>query len=312
MSVKIHFLNVGAGDCTIVDFPERTVHSTGKQKDSRIMMIDINDCGPEGEYTDVLSYYKNHFRKANGSIRSIFRFVCTHPHKDHITGLHRLMEDKEVTVSNFWDIKNDFYPEDWENDPSPEDWEMYQKIKQKEIHGLTVLTYDDKTKPKQFWDDSEDRITIISPSPELYKQTHYNSDNEKLEGEAVNLNNTPYVLILQINSVRALFASDAEDVCWQYILKHHSEKIKDIDILKAAHHGRKNGFYEEAVKLMNPKHIVFSNSKGYDCDHGADKKYKKACPNATIYKTCDLGNIICDVSFEGAITFTSAQKKKVT
>jgi competence protein ComEC len=310
MSVKIHFLNVGAGDCTIVDFPSRTVKSSGRQKNSRIMMIDINDCGAEGDFTDVISYYKNNFKDSNGHIRNIFRFICTHPHKDHITGLDRLFNDKQIGIVNFWDVKNDFYPEDWENDPSPEDWKMYEKIKKGELKDLTVLTYDDKTEPKQYWKDDEDRVTIISPSTDLYNQTHFDSEGTKKQGEAINLNNTPYVLILKVNSISILFASDAENICWDYILEHHKEQIRDIDILKAAHHGRENGFYEDAVKLMNPRYIVFSNSEGYDCEHGAENLYKDTCPNAKIYKTCDLGDIICEVSFEGIINFSNNRKKK--
>lgn len=310
MALKIHFLNVGAGDCTIVDFPERSIKTRGKQKDSRIMMIDINDYGPYGEFTDVLAYYKNNFKNSNEAIRNLFRFICTHPHKDHITGLDRLFNDKQIVISNFWNIKNDFYPEDWKNDPSPKDWEMYQKIKKGEVKDVNVLTYDDKTEPTQFWNDDEDRITIISPSTELYIQTHYDSEGKKKKGEAINLNNTPYVLVLNFNTIKVLFASDAEDICWQYILKHHKNEIKNIDILKAAHHGRENGFYEEAVKIMNPSHIIFSNSDGHDCENGADKKYKAVCPNASIYKTCDLGDIVCEISFNGAISFTYNKKKK--
>jgi competence protein ComEC len=85
MSVKIHFLDVGAGDCTIIDFPNRT--SGDERYTSRIMMIDINSC-PDSGYTDVIKYFKGKFSK-----RSLFRFVCTHPHKDHITGLNELFDE---------------------------------------------------------------------------------------------------------------------------------------------------------------------------------------------------------------------------
>ena len=81
---------------------------------------------------------------------------------------------------------------------------------------------------------------------------------------------------------------------------NHKEKIKDVDILKAPHHGRESAFHEEAVKIMNPKHIIFSVSE--DCEHTVPEKYEKAAPRAIIYKTCDLGSFILDCDFEGNIS----------
>jgi competence protein ComEC len=302
MSVKIHFVNVGAGDCTIVDFPDREISSTKRKKSSRVMMIDINNCIETNNTTNIFEYYKKHFNTGS-SIRPIFRFVCTHPHKDHITGIDYLFSKSNIGISNFWNIEHDFYPEDWKNDPSPEDWEMYKKIKEGRIVGLNVLNLDDNTTPGDFWSDDEDRITILSPSLELYNATHYKLDGSKRKGEEVDLNNMPFVLLLKVNNIKILFASDAEDICWKYILDKHKDKLKNIDILKAAHHGRLNGFSEEAIKLMSPKYIIFSNSEKHDCDHGAEKEYKKAVPNVKIYKTCTHGNILSNVSFDGVITF---------
>lgn len=302
MGVKIHFLNVGAGDCTIIHFPERTVKGSGKTKSERIMMIDINQCE---DYTNVFKYYKKHFRDATGYVKPIFRFVCSHPHKDHITGIHELFEESGITIYNFWNVKNDFYPEDWIDDPSPEDWEQYEKIKNRQVDGLNVFDLQRESTPRNFWDDTEDRITILSPSTELYECAHTKEDGTKRKGEAVKLNEMPFVLLIKINALRLLFASDAEGKCWTDMLEGCESDLESIDILKAAHHGRLSGFNEDAVKKMSPTYIIFSNSKSKDEDHGAQDEYLEASPKSTIYKTWEYGNIVADCEFDGTITFTN-------
>lgn len=102
-----------------------------------------------------------------------------------------------------------------------------------------------------------------------------------------------------MNNLKVVLAGDAEAKCWEYILKHHKDKIANIDILKAPHHGRESAFHEEAVRVMNPGHIVFSASE--DCEFLVPEKYRKAAPRATIYKTSELGSFVLKCGFDGRI-----------
>ncbi len=299
MSVKFHFLNVGDGDCTIIDFPARIVKTTSQSKDERVMMIDVNHHDEHDEYEHVIDYYKENFKNESGGLRPIFRYVATHPHKDHMKGLSTLFDN--IPVINFWDIKHNFEPDQsgpqWEE--YKDDWDRYLELRKSE-EDPKVLFYTDAQKPVQYWD--EDRIEVLSPSKELYDFVHTKEDGAKRNAEEIGgqLNNLSYVLLVRINNLKILLAGDAEPKCWEYILKNHKEKIKNIDILKAPHHGRESAFHEEAVKVMNPKHIVFSVSE--DCEHVVPEKYQKAAPRATIYKTCDIGSFILDCDFDGKIT----------
>lgn len=300
MSVKIHFLNVGDGDCTIVDFPKRVVKSTGKTKNARVMMVDINHHDNHNDYEHVINYYKQNF----GS-RPIFRFIATHPHKEHIKGIKHLFEDRGIKVVNFWDLEHDFEPaqegKEWED--YKEDWEKYCNLrKMKDEEGLCVRHYWDHQSRIKYWD--EDRIEILSPSKELHKFVHYTEDGKKRSKEEIGqlLNNMSYVLLIHINDLKVLLAADAEEKCWEYILKKYKEKIKDVDILKAAHHGRLSGFHGEAVKIMKPKHIIFSCTLNTDYKYGAEDEYKKIVPDAEIYKTHLYKTIVLDCDFEGNIT----------
>src|SRR4051794_28690384 len=121
MPLKVHFLNVGRGDCTIIEFPS-----------GRIGMVDIDclktlDPSTEEEVTqaffesqsfvqianDFTSYFKakdafirsrlapitDPFLYFNSNIgyKDIFRLVITHPDMDHMTGIDRLCREKSIS-----------------------------------------------------------------------------------------------------------------------------------------------------------------------------------------------------------------------
>ncbi len=301
MGLKLHFLNVGDGDCTIVDFPARVTKVTNKEKDARVMLVDVHHHDDHDEYEHVVDYYKENFKDDSNNVRPIFRYVTTHPHKDHMKGMKAIFD--ELEVQNFWDIDHDFEPEksgsDW--DEYKDDWDHYEKIRSGSIPGLTVLKYTDKTTPRPFWD--EDGIEVLSPSKNLYDFVHTKEDGSSRTKEEIGsqLNNLSYVLLIRFNGLKILLAGDAETKCWEHILENHKDKIKDIDILKAPHHGRESAFHEEAVKHMNPKHIILSVSS--DCEHTVPEKYQKAAPNAEIYQTSDAGSFILDCDFDGTISY---------
>ncbi|MBP1945201.1 hypothetical protein [Methanobacterium petrolearium] len=144
--LKIHFLNVGHGDCCIVEFLD-----TG-----RTAIVDINrtseiDKSSADELTAELSISKSLFeiysQKAvlkdvgynidiqdpikyldDQSFDNIFRFISTHPHMDHLTGLNTLLSDK--TVWNVWILKNNIEP-DLNKLTSSQvvDWELYKSLR---------------------------------------------------------------------------------------------------------------------------------------------------------------------------------------
>lgn len=294
MPAEFHFLNVGDGDCTIIKFPSRTFQVSGQKIPSRTMMVDIHHHDEHEDYEDVINYYKNNFPG-----EELFRFISTHPHKDHLKGIKNLFNDSSFNVVNFWDLEHSFEPPQegngWED--YKEDWNEYQRLRKlNDNSGLCVRRYWDSQKGISFWD--EDGITILSPSKELHEAAHKNEDGTKKDSANVNVHAMPYVLLIKINDRKILLAGDAEDTCWQYIVDNHKDAIKNVDILKAAHHGRLSGFHEEAVKIMNPKHIVFSIADETDQEHGADKEYKKAAPNATIHKTGTHGSIIAHCPYD--------------
>lgn len=209
MSAKIHFINVGDGDCTIVDFPERQWINTGKKIEDRVMMVDIHHHDYHSEYENIINYYTQNF-----SYRPVFRFICTHPHKDHLKGVKKLFEDSGISIINFWDLEHKFEPPkegaEWEE--YKEDWETYCALRKiRDEDELCIRRYWDHNKNIKYWD--EDRIQILSPSTELHKLAHKKEDDIDRQPEEVEIHTMPYVLLIRINNIKVLLASDANQRC---------------------------------------------------------------------------------------------------
>lgn len=296
MSVDFHFLNVGYGDCTIVHWPERT--DGDKRKDEHIMMMDLYHHEDDDEYEDVIKYYKAHFRNDDGTLKPIFRFVCSHPHQDHICGLKKLLDDSEIRISNFWDNDHSFLPADFDgHETHEEDWKTYKKLGGKESPA-TVIKTKRSEKPRPFWDSDGDKITILSPSDALIKHAHETEDGKKRNSDKIEIDEMSYALSIQVNSRSVILAGDGRATpVWDDILGECKNALTSCAVLKAGHHGHECSFHEEALKKMNPQVIVFSNSNKEHKINGAESDYKRVCPKAKIYKTFD-GTVIVRVPFK--------------
>lgn len=296
MSVDFHFLNVGSGDCTIVHFPQRTRGDVSLPE--RVMLVDLCTHKDHDDYEDVINYYKAHFRNNDGTYKPIFRYICTHPHQDHICGLKELFDDNAIAIINFWDLDTTFVPADFDGHPThEEDWGAYKTLGGSSSPA-TVLRYTRETTPSPFWDNNGDRITILAPSAALLKHAHYKDDGTRREPNAVEVDEASYALAIRINDRTVILAGDGRKTpVWDDIYANCKTILPSCYVLKAGHHGHDSAFHEDAVKLMSPIVIVLSNSKEEDEANGAEAKYVKACPNARICRTWE-GTVLIKVPFD--------------
>ncbi len=301
--VNFHFLNVGHGDCTIIHWPARTAGE--KHMDERIAMVDLYHDTNREDYEDVIQYYKSNFQKSNGYPKPIWRLICTHPHQDHICGLKHLFDESGISIVNFWDVDNQFEPEDFEGHAThKEDWMKYQDVNSGDSGGRTLIN-PSRWDVRQFWD--EDKITILSPSKEMIDDAHSpKQDGTKRKPHDIEIDDISFSLLVEFNSTKVLLGGDGKEKAWNDIYENCKSSITGCHVLKAAHHGHQSGFHEDAVKIMNPQYIIFSNSKEEDENNGAYDDYRRILPNAKILKTWRDGTIIVDCDFDGGIEITNS------
>lgn len=315
--LKFHFLNVGHGDCTIIQFPS-----------GRNMIIDINNAKSldedeqkellesvglsyseytlqrklqEAFRTNLTSIYEFAQEKKRTlptpidpidyikdlNIQSFFRYVQTHPDMDHMSGLYRLHSQEEIKIENFWDTENDKV-QDFNGHGGrlydARDWDEYQKLRVSESNPKALFYY--RGNQNSYY--TEDGITILSPTKELVDKSNEKKDYNKLS----------YVLLIEYAGNKVVLGGDADKEVWEEIISDENlkEQLKNVVVLKASHHGRDSCFHEEAVKLMAPQWTVCSVGKKPEND--AHNQYKKHTKNKVL-STRFRGNITLTLRSDG-------------
>jgi competence protein ComEC len=306
--LKIHFLNVGHGECTLIE------HHSG-----RLTMVDINTSHDydwntkqeilearraaltgatptllgggladavaldeaRRELTDPISFLQQRYPG-----RQLFRFILTHPDLDHMRGLKRLRET--VGFVNFWDTDHTKSTPDFRGDNDREEWDHYQQLR----NGRFVH------KPRFYYRGNEyfafacdenglgdgDGIEILSPTPALVSACNL----------AEKSNDLSYVLRLRHANRTVLLTGDIEEPAWAELVSVYRGSLK-ADYLQASHHGRDSGFHAASLKLIAPTVVVVSVGRKPTTD--AHSKYKMTCSN--VWSTRYYGNITLQIADDG-------------
>ncbi len=300
MPLVIHFLNVGHGDCTFIELPS-----------GRLMMIDINNSKslPEDDKVALAAanrvsilefsrsgvlkaswedYYQSllvdpyDYYQANFAGTSIFRYLQTHPDMDHMSGLWRFFWQGEVPLLNFWDVAHGkvFKKEDFDSCPYDYmDWAAYTLLRRgaglkdgkvaEDQHRVLKVERGDEG---HYWTD--DTIQVLSPTADLVADCDASEE----------YNNCSYVIKVKYGGRSVILPGDAEESAWKSMLADLGADSLACDILKAAHHGRKSGFYQPAVEAMNPAVVVCSVGKKPDTDASGD--YARIAENVLSTRYC--------------------------
>jgi competence protein ComEC len=319
MSVDIHMLNVGHGDCTFVDF-----------EGEYLTMIDINTSKSlrEGDvaglaeakglssqefktlplvsgrtWEDVyrsilvgpLEYYRSHF---DG--RPIFRYIQTHPDMDHMTGLHAFFWQTGVEVLNMWDLDHARVKseEDFDNPGSGDyyDWLMYElmrsgKHREGEHKVLNLL----RGRVGSYWSDNG--ITIMSPTAELVTAC----------SKVARYNNASYVVRVDYAGRRVILPGDVEGIAQADMLDALGEDGLKCDVLKAPHHGRQSGYHEAAAEAMDPDVVVCSVGKKPETD--ATDEWARL--GAKVFSTRYQGTITVQMWFDGEVWVKNRKGERI-
>ncbi|MFA0742014.1 MAG: hypothetical protein DFNUSKGM_002134 [Candidatus Fervidibacter sacchari] len=271
MNMKLHFLNVGNGDCTIVELP-----------DGNLMMVDIcNGGGTNRQLTDPIVYLYN--LRPNPSL---FRYVQTHPDMDHMDGLALL--ERKCTITNFWDTENTKPKPDFSSPYSkgkPADWDAYQRLRKNAIHfyrGTNPVTL--KGGGRLPYD-----LYVLHPTKEAVEAANRSEE----------WNHAAYVLLLQYASFKVLIAGDVDDSVWEELYDWASRNsitrtlVSNITVFKVSHHGRRSGYCgADWLKLTNPKEIVISKGSvpREQSAYGNYYNYKKGAEHLWL---TSQGDVIC-------------------
>lgn len=322
---EFHFLDVGHGDCTIVDIPDR------------LTIIDINNCktlskeseseiknkyqpassnpflaaaqstlsGPQPPM-DIMATLRRmaaaearlkeakdkltnpiDYLKAKFAGRAIFRYIQTHPDMDHMAGLHRLIEEG-IEIVNLWDTNHCIV----KDEDAMRTGEVNHDIQ--DWHTYLRLR-NSTTNPTvlrltvgatgNFW--NADGIFVWLPL-----------DYRHAQEPNTNPNALSYVLLFKVGQCNIVIGGDATEEMWDELYRKYTDFPK-VHLLKASHHGRKSGYHRDVVKAMNPDVTILSvgELKAKDDAAASYERYSvKGC-----HSTVDHGDIIARCWSDGDV-----------
>ncbi|THB66323.1 MAG: hypothetical protein D6B27_06780 [Gammaproteobacteria bacterium] len=265
--LKIHFLNVGKGNCTVIKFPS-----------GNLAVVDIDNSrvkDKNGTLQDPLLFLDQEYPN-----QSIFRFVLSHPDMDHMSGLSELHRDRAIT--NFWDSDNN---KEVDVDKlhlggyDPDDWYKYQELRVKDENPKAIKLYQGE-EAQSYW--KEDGIKILGPSKLMVEKAN----------ETEEYNHCSYVLKIEYEGVKVILGGDATKESWRDILEHHGEEELSADVFLAPHHGSPDNIEKDVFKYISPQYVVVSDHRG----HNYDYSYYDDLASEQVYSTKHFGNITLEVS----------------
>lgn len=272
---EIHFLNVKDGDCSVI-----------KHNSERITVIDVcnaktveprleislaelakDDRGIGGNFqqkkhpVNPISYLQQH------GVSRIFRYIQTHPDMDHMDGIKVLFE--AFTPTNLWDTDNtkEMPKFSWEKSPyNEDDWDFYKNLRDTDPDTspkrLTLLSNASGQYYNVGSDGSAggDRLHILAPTRELVAAANQTGKD---------YNSCSYVLLYRPGGHKIVFGGDSHDETWDHILKDHKDKVTNIDLLIAPHHGRKSGRSYRFLDTLKPTLTFFGNARSQHLAYNA-------------------------------------------
>ena len=255
--MRLHFLSVGQGDCTIVEFP-----------DGSALVVDAGD-GSFANDDYIVRYIK-------GLAPASLMLAATHADSDHYGGLTELLR--------VFDVEKVYLPA-----VGSETGAYARLLSAVEQEGCATETF---VRYKSLLDRSGAYLVCISPHAEGETDENEAAAMLYLEYEGVRV-----VLSSDTSSAREreLLAEYAlsEHIFDHGRLE---VDLTDIDLLKVAHHGSAGATSAEWLALLSPAAAVISCGAGNSYGHPAEDTLRRLFEaGAEHYRTDELGTVVASI-----------------
>lgn len=306
--LKIHFVNVNHGDCTIIEFPDY-----GSPSIAHFGIVDFgaklsDDRKLPRDYMKALLKLR---QDNDPNFKYSIEFACvTHPHNDHYGGLPYFMDEftnaddsEKNHIQMFWDCG--FRTQSTQYNKTLSDISTNSNITFIRLSSGLDFTF------------GKVRIQVLTPSIDM---------RNRFDTWGVDKNNASVVLKVSYNNSHIILGADAEFATWgkageEFPRMQKTQFFKDAlglaerqestdqlkcHLFKVAHHGSKHGTSLEYLERINPKIVVIPA--------GSENWYTNFVPAwkgmfphpliKQIFKTLDPGMKVFISGEEGNLIFT--------
>lgn len=219
---QVHFIDVGQGDCELI------------LTENHAVLIDSG----EYDYSGIVYNYLE-----NIGVKKLDLVICTHPHSDHIGGMHDIIgrvDTKKIIIPK---VKSELVPTTGSYS------KLLKTVSQKSI----PIEYA-KAGTEIVLDDC--KLEILAPV------NNYDS-----------LNDYSVVCRLVHGENKFLFSGDIEKTAESDILKSGADLCANV--LKVPHHGSGTSSTYSFLKAVKPEYAVFELGSPNDYGHPHDNIYKR-------------------------------------
>ncbi|MBP1542929.1 MAG: MBL fold metallo-hydrolase [Oscillospiraceae bacterium] len=257
--IAVHFLDVGQGDCALIKTPEKNL---------------LIDCGEESESGYVIQYLRDF------GVTRLDYVIATHPHSDHIGGMHRILSS--------FDVGEVIIPEvDDEQIPTTAFYEkMLDVIEKKNIGAFYAI------QGQEFELCKGTVLKILGPLGHGYED----------------LNDYSVVAKVESGNYSFLFTGDMEKISEHELLDVWIDVRADV--LKVAHHGSSSSSTTAFLKRVGPQYAVISVGEDNSYGHPADDVLERLkLVDADVLTTTEYGDIVF-ITDGNELRYTTTSEKE--
>lgn len=228
--LKIAFVNVGQGDCVVIELPfRRAVYLIDA---GGLLRFEQEAWKEQSRSYEVGRQVVVPYLKGRG-IQAVDTFILTHADADHVEGAEEVL--KEIRVRAVHVTPNSL------EKPVMTDF-LKEAKKTRTVISEQMVGHG--------WERGGVQFQYLWPMETVY------------EG-----NNDSLVLLLTYGRFRSLFLGDLEKEGEAALVKRYGQQIAAIDLLKAGHHGSKTSSTELFVELTKPQLTVFMAGENNRYNH---------------------------------------------
>lgn len=239
-----HFINVGQGDSTLVEFPCGAILIDAGAQDDR--------------HVDALiDYLSKFFERRSDLDRTLDLIIITHNHLDHNLALRAVVENFKVKryIDNGITSGSGHWNAQWIRGGS------HPNVQLREISDEEITSLDDYEgledgfiDPLNCGEDGDPRIRILSGR--LTENPGWD------DSEFANQNNQSLVVRIDFGESSFLFTGDLEEPAIETLVEwYEGTSTLDVDVYQVGHHGSANGTTVNLLDAMTPKAAVISCGK---------------------------------------------------
>lgn len=296
--LKVHFVNVGQGDCIYIQFPNNTD-----------MLIDCGNKSTGYNFQNVKNYLDA--LNPDGKINHL---MLTHSDEDHVDNMDEIIYAYEIENIYMPNILADPTNQTLKDRISELDPDKVARFD--DPHTITTATYANffiaalsEQNCNVFINEDRDentnsiviaqetfRLTFYCPTEEYYDTTNLNNAERK--------NAVSPIGVLEYNNRRVVLTGDSNEINEPIFVRRIGGSL-DCDVLKVGHHGSETSTTNAFLNAISCEYAVIScNKLGNTFIHPRQATLDRLkAHNMTVYRTDRNGTIVLTIDGESQMSF---------